>query len=283
MPRPPLFLKSLCVLVPLLGIASAGHSAAERPNIVVFLVDDMGVMDTSVPFLTDEAGRPRRYPLNEYYRTPNMERLAARGIRFNQFYAMSVCSPTRICDHDRPECGAASHHQLDQSRPGQRRPARPAGVELEGIEEGGASRWLACCRPTGIARSTSARGTSARGSPKGRSRGTWVSTSTWRGPRSGRRRVTTARPTTATPAARSRRPPQRRAAPGEIPRHRHVPHRGPHDRGERPRLRGREGGTAVLPLLRPVRRPRPVQLRPAVRRALSRTPASRRRRRRSPR
>ena len=56
----------------------------------------MGVMDTSVPFLTDEAGQPKRYPLNDYYRTPNMERLAARGIRFNKFCAMSVCSPTRI-------------------------------------------------------------------------------------------------------------------------------------------------------------------------------------------
>lgn len=67
-----------------------------RPNIVVFLVDDMGVMDTSVPFLTDDQGKPMKYPLNEYYRTPNMERLAAQGIRFNQFYAMSVCSPTRI-------------------------------------------------------------------------------------------------------------------------------------------------------------------------------------------
>jgi hypothetical protein len=42
------------------------------PNIVVFLVDDMGVMDTSVPFLTGEDGRPVRYPLNDYYRTPNM-------------------------------------------------------------------------------------------------------------------------------------------------------------------------------------------------------------------
>jgi len=70
--------------------------AAERPNIVVMLVDDMGVMDTSVPFLTDATGQPKRYPLNDYYRTPNMERLASRGIRFNQFCAMSVCSPTRI-------------------------------------------------------------------------------------------------------------------------------------------------------------------------------------------
>ncbi len=70
--------------------------AADTPNIMVFLVDDMGLMDTSVPFLTDDQGRPKRYPLNDYYRTPGMERLAARGIRFNQFYAMSVCSPTRV-------------------------------------------------------------------------------------------------------------------------------------------------------------------------------------------
>ncbi len=71
-------------------------AAPSQPNIVVFLVDDMGVMDTSVPFLTDDAGHAKRYPLNDYYRTPNMERLATRGIRFNRFYAMSVCSPTRI-------------------------------------------------------------------------------------------------------------------------------------------------------------------------------------------
>jgi len=69
---------------------------ADHPNIVVFLVDDMGLMDTSVPFLTGEDGNPKRYPLNDYYRTPGMQRLAEQGIRFNQFYAMSVCSPTRI-------------------------------------------------------------------------------------------------------------------------------------------------------------------------------------------
>jgi arylsulfatase A-like enzyme len=74
--------------------ASAADPAP--PNIVVFLVDGMGVMDTSVPFLTDAAGKPKRYPLNDYYRMPNMARLAERGIRFNNFYAMSVCSPTRV-------------------------------------------------------------------------------------------------------------------------------------------------------------------------------------------
>jgi len=84
------------LLVAALLALSPSLLAAEKPNVVIFLVDDMGVMDTSVPFLTDAAGRPKRYPLNDYYRTPNMDRLAARGIRFNNFCAMSVCSPTRI-------------------------------------------------------------------------------------------------------------------------------------------------------------------------------------------
>lgn len=69
---------------------------SQRPNMVVFLVDDMGMMDTSVPFLTDEQGAPKPYPLNHFYRTPSMQRLVRQGIRFNQFYAMSVCSPTRV-------------------------------------------------------------------------------------------------------------------------------------------------------------------------------------------
>ena len=83
----------ICVFV-LAGLFTM--PAFGKTNIVVFLVDDMGVMDTSLPFLTDENGQAKRYPLNDYYRTPNMERLAAQGIRLNNFYAMSVCSPTRI-------------------------------------------------------------------------------------------------------------------------------------------------------------------------------------------
>ncbi|TWU55607.1 sulfatase [Rubripirellula reticaptiva] len=90
----------LCALVVLVlstapNSIRAENGSATRPNIVVFLVDDMGVMDTSLPFLTDASGQPKRYPLNDFYRTPNMEKLAATGIRFSNFYAMSVCSPTR--------------------------------------------------------------------------------------------------------------------------------------------------------------------------------------------
>lgn len=65
------------------------------PNIIIFLIDDMGLMDTSVPFLTDADGNPKEYPLNDFYRTPNMEKLAAQGTRFTNFYAHSVCSPSR--------------------------------------------------------------------------------------------------------------------------------------------------------------------------------------------
>ena len=61
-----------------------------KPNIVLFLVDDMGWQDTSVPFWY------KRTPFNEIYRTPNMECLAAEGIKFTQAYATAVCSPTRV-------------------------------------------------------------------------------------------------------------------------------------------------------------------------------------------
>ena len=67
----------------------------DRPNVVVFIVDDMGLMDTSVPFITDAQGKPSKQPLNDWYHTPNMEKLAEKGMRFSQFYAQSVCSPTR--------------------------------------------------------------------------------------------------------------------------------------------------------------------------------------------
>jgi len=78
-----------------LALAGLGASAQDRPNILLFLVDDMGLMDTSVPFLTDGSGQPVRHPLNDWYRTPCMERLARQGTRFSQFYAQGVSSPSR--------------------------------------------------------------------------------------------------------------------------------------------------------------------------------------------
>lgn len=79
-----------------LVLQAESEKAAARPNIVIFLVDDLGVMDTSVPFITDGEGTPVSYPLNHWYRTPSMERLALQGTRMSTFYAHSVCSPSRI-------------------------------------------------------------------------------------------------------------------------------------------------------------------------------------------
>lgn len=76
-------------------IAAQLSIAQERPNVIVFLVDDMGLMDTSLPFICNEKGEAVRYPLNGWYRTPNMERMARQGIRFSTFYAQSVSSPSR--------------------------------------------------------------------------------------------------------------------------------------------------------------------------------------------
>jgi arylsulfatase A-like enzyme/pimeloyl-ACP methyl ester carboxylesterase len=72
------------------GIVPPQSSLPKRPNIVLFLVDDMGWQDTSVPFHESTT------PFNRRYRTPNMERLAQEGVKFTQAYACSVCSPTRI-------------------------------------------------------------------------------------------------------------------------------------------------------------------------------------------
>ncbi len=93
-------------------------------------------MDTSLPFLTDESGKPKRYPLNDYYRTPNMERLAERGIRFNNFYAMSVCSPTRISIMTGQN--AARHRTTNWINPDKNNggPFGPPQWKWTGLEEG---------------------------------------------------------------------------------------------------------------------------------------------------
>lgn len=82
----------LCLLVLASGIVSCEEKTvpAKSPNIILFLVDDMGWQDTSVPFWN------KKTPYNELYETPNMERLATTGMKFTNAYASSVCSPTRV-------------------------------------------------------------------------------------------------------------------------------------------------------------------------------------------
>ena len=46
-------MKTILTTLVLFVISLANLHADKLPNIMVFLIDDMGVMDTSVPFLTD--------------------------------------------------------------------------------------------------------------------------------------------------------------------------------------------------------------------------------------
>ena len=129
--------QTLVILTALLlaPLTTSLYAAATKPNIVVFLVDDMGVMDTSLPFLTDDDGKPKRYPLNDFHRTPNMVRLAKQGIRFNNFYAMSVCSPTRISIMSGQN--AARHHATNWINPDRnnRGPAGPPKWNWKGLKK----------------------------------------------------------------------------------------------------------------------------------------------------
>ena len=63
------------------AISLSVQAATKQPNVVLFLVDDMGWMD-SEPYGS------------KYYKTPNMERLSKQSMRFTNAYATPLCSPT---------------------------------------------------------------------------------------------------------------------------------------------------------------------------------------------
>jgi arylsulfatase A-like enzyme len=65
------------------GAASRGAEAPRHPNVILLMADDMGWRDSSLYGST-------------FYETPNLERLARRGMTFSNAYAAApICSPTR--------------------------------------------------------------------------------------------------------------------------------------------------------------------------------------------
>ncbi len=87
---------SLCwtvaLILPLECPAIQQTESNPRPNIILFLVDDLGWQDTSVVFCNSEN---EKTGFQIHFQTPHVQRLADRGVRFAQAYAHSVCSPTR--------------------------------------------------------------------------------------------------------------------------------------------------------------------------------------------
>ena len=75
-------LATLLSLKPLEALANI-EKKSKKPNVVFILADDMGWMDSSL------------YG-SKYYKTPNLVRLAKRGVYFTDAYAANpTCSPTR--------------------------------------------------------------------------------------------------------------------------------------------------------------------------------------------
>ena len=61
----------------------------DRPNIVLFLIDDLGWLDTSVAFGEEV------YPFNLRHDTPNLAALAQSGVTMTSAYVCPVSTPTR--------------------------------------------------------------------------------------------------------------------------------------------------------------------------------------------
>jgi arylsulfatase len=65
------------------GAASLYGAASQRPNVLIIMADDMGFSDIGC--------------YGGEIRTPNIDGLAKRGVRFTSFYNASRCCPTRAC------------------------------------------------------------------------------------------------------------------------------------------------------------------------------------------
>ena len=70
----------ILITVCLFGIIVCSSFAAELPNIVFILADDLGFGDLGI--------------YGSEIETPNLDRLAMEGIRFTNFHVGSACSPT---------------------------------------------------------------------------------------------------------------------------------------------------------------------------------------------
>ena len=79
-------IKRMCLVLASILLLSIGATLeaaqADRPNIILFLVDDMGWTDCGV------------YG-SGYYETPNVDKLARQSMRFTEAYAHPLCSPSR--------------------------------------------------------------------------------------------------------------------------------------------------------------------------------------------
>ncbi|MFN5200019.1 MAG: sulfatase, partial [Planctomyces sp.] len=74
---------SLCAVLNWVLLLAESVEAAERPNVILVMADDQGWGDTG-------------YNGHPHLKTPNLDAMAAAGLRLNHFYTAHFnCSPTR--------------------------------------------------------------------------------------------------------------------------------------------------------------------------------------------
>ncbi|GMV96801.1 MAG: sulfatase [Phycisphaerae bacterium] len=89
-----------------------------KPNIVFILADDLGYADVGCMG-------------SRFYHTPNIDRLAAEGMRLTNFHQSQNCAPTRAClmsGQYAPRTGVYTVGSLNRGRPEDRRMIPPANV-----------------------------------------------------------------------------------------------------------------------------------------------------------
>src|SRR3954447_21028247 len=86
-------MKRLMLALALLVVVGGAARATERPNFVFMFADEQ--RRDAMRVVQKEQGDKGRFP---WFKTPNMDRLAAEGVRFrNAFVVNSLCSPSRAC------------------------------------------------------------------------------------------------------------------------------------------------------------------------------------------
>jgi arylsulfatase A len=70
--------------ISLVGGRHAWSAELSKPNVILILADDLGAKELAC------------YGSSQH-QTPQLDKMAAEGLRFETFYAMPLCTPTRVC------------------------------------------------------------------------------------------------------------------------------------------------------------------------------------------
>lgn len=114
-----MMIRIILVLACIMLNPSARAAEAPPPNIVFILADDLGWTDLACQG-------------SQYYETPNIDRLAAEGVRFTRYYTSPNCVPSRaalMTGQYAPRTGMYTVGDAERGKPEERKVSVPVNVE----------------------------------------------------------------------------------------------------------------------------------------------------------